>query len=116
MNSDRLQRLTDAGIDVSDALNRFMGNESLFERFLGKFASDQNFKKLCDAVAADDSEAALTASHTLKGMCGNLSMITLSELLTKQVKAYRDGDPAAASSLMPEISEAYNKTITAISE
>lgn len=116
MNDDRLQRLKDAGIDVNDALNRFMGNESLLERFLNKFVADQNFKKLGEAIAAKDNEAALAASHTLKGVCGNLSMTVLSELLTKQVKAYRDGDPAAAESLMSEITAAYDKTVAAIND
>lgn len=116
MNTEKIQRLKDAGIDVNDALNRFMGNESLLERFLNKFVTDQNFKKLGEAISAGDNDAALSASHTLKGVCGNLSMTKLSELLTKQVKAYRDGDPAVAESLMTDITEAYEKTIAAISE
>lgn len=116
MTAEKLARLTEAGIDVSDALNRFMGNESLLERFLNKFPSDQNFQKLGDAIASGDNESALLASHTLKGVCGNLSMTVLLELLTKQVKAYRDGDPALAASMMPEITAAYDKAVAAISE
>lgn len=116
MTSEKVARLAGAGIDVTDALNRFMGNEGLLERFLNKFLSDQNFKKLGEAIAAGDNESALLASHTLKGVCGNLSMTTLSELLTRQVKAYRDGNHDLAESMMPEITSAYDKVVSAISE
>lgn len=116
MNDIKLARLKDAGIDVEDALSRFMGNEGLLERFLGKFLNDQNYSKLCDAIAADDIDAALTASHTLKGVSGNLSMRVLNDLLTRQVKAIRDGDFALAKSMMPDITDAYNKAAAAIKD
>ncbi len=37
MDESRKQILISAGIDVDDALERLMGNESLLERFLKKF-------------------------------------------------------------------------------
>lgn len=114
MDNEKKQRLIDAGIDVGDALNRFMGNESMLERFLGKFTADANYQKLVDALEANDAEAALTASHTLKGVCGNLSMTKMFELLTVQVKAFRDGDFHGAKSLMGNITAAYNEIIAAI--
>lgn len=116
MNEDRFARLKQAGIDVDDALSRFMGNEGLLERFLGKFLNDQSYSKLCEAIESGDNEAALTASHTLKGVSGNLSMYILNDLLTRQVKAYRDGDPELAKSLMPEITAAYDNAVAAIKD
>ncbi len=116
MTAERLQRLTDAGIDVSEALGRFMGNEGLLERFLKKFLDDQNYDALCKAISDGDSEAALTASHTLKGVSGNLSMTELCGLMTEQVKAYRAGAPDEAAAMMPKITEAYQKVVAAIKE
>ena len=81
MDAVKKERLTAAGIDVDDALGRFMGNEALLERFLTKFLADGNYAALSAAVAAGDSAGALTASHTLKGVCGNLSMSELFRLL-----------------------------------
>ena len=66
MEQVRLEQLESAGIDVKDALSRFMGNANLLEKFLKKFPDDQNYKKLCEALEADDAEAALAASH-IKG-------------------------------------------------
>lgn len=114
MDAWKKEALTGAGIDVEDALGRFMGNEMLFSRFLKKFTEDANYEKLSQAIAAKDAEAAVAASHTLKGVCGNLSMTKLHELLTRQVAALRGGDWETASGLMPEISQAYEIIILAI--
>lgn len=116
MSPEKRERLVSAGIDVDEALSRFLDNESLFERFLNKFLEDRNYLKLGEAIASGDNEAALAASHTLKGLCSNLSMKSLTELFTLQVKAYRAEDPDLAASMMPEISKAYDETVAAISE
>lgn len=114
MEQVRLEQLESAGIDVKDALSRFMGNANLLEKFLKKFPDDQNYKKLCEALEADDAEAALAASHTLKGVCGNLSMTELSGLLTEQVREFRVGEYSSAKELMPKITAAYERTVAAI--
>lgn len=116
MNAQRLQKLTDAGINVSEALGRFMGNEALLEKFLKKFLDDTNYFALCEAVKSGDNEAALTASHTLKGVSGNLSMTELCGLTTEQVRTYREGRPDEAAAMMPKITEAYNRITAAIRE
>ncbi len=116
MDAMKKERLTAAGIDVDGALERFMGNDALLERFLNKFLADGNYAALSAAVAAGDPAAALTASHTLKGVCGNLSMPELFRLLTCQVEALRADDWARAAGLMPEIDRAYEAVVRAIGE
>ena len=107
MDTIKKEQLAGAGIDVDGALERLMGSETLLERFLLKFLSDPNFEKLEQAVAAEDLEGAIHAAHTLKGVCGNLSMHVLYELLTRQVDAFRGGEWAVAVGLMDEIRPAY---------
>lgn len=114
MEIEKKQRLVDAGIDFADALNRFMGNENMLERFLGKFVQDKNYPALVEALEKGDREAALTASHTLKGITGNLSMMPLFELLTEQVKLFREDDFDGAKALMGKITEEYNTIVSAI--
>ena len=116
MDAAKKDRLVKAGIRVDDALERFMGNEALLDRFLTKFLADTNYEALVRAVAGGDHAAALTASHTLKGVCGNLSMEALFSLLTCQVQALRAGDHAAADAMMPDISAAYGAVVRAIRE
>ncbi len=114
MDAYRKVQLQQAGIDVDGMLERFMGNDSLAERFLKQFPSDENMQRLMAALAADDNSAALTAAHTLKGVCGNLSMSRLYSLLTRQVAAMRADDWQGAAALMPEIIQAYHQVIQAL--
>ena len=39
-----------AGIDVDDALRRFMGNENLFKRMLSKFLNDTTINDLRNGI------------------------------------------------------------------
>lgn len=106
MDSLRRQRLLDAGLDVDSALARFMNNEALLEKFLAKFPADPNHHRLAAAIAA----------HTLKGVCGNLSMTALFELLTRQVAAFRADDWEGAVAMMPELDRLYDGLCTAIAQ
>ena len=71
-------------------------------------------QQLTAALVAGDNQAALTAAHTRKGVCGNLSMSRLYNLLTRQVAAMRADDWQSAADLMPEITQAYRHVIQAL--
>ena len=101
--------LSEAGIEVEALLERSGGNEGLLFRLLGFFLKDDNFEKLEKAMESGDREAALTASHTLKGVAGNLSMEKLYEETSRQVRAMRSGDWESAGERMDEIRSLYEK-------
>ncbi len=104
--------LTMAGIDMDDFLKRLMGNEKLVPLFIKKFSEDNNYKNLIEAFAEKDMQKAEMASHSLKGMCGNLSLTTLFPLFTRQVRAIRSGKFGEAEQLMEQIKEEYPKAIS----
>ena len=114
MDQTRRACLTAAGVDVDDALERMMGSESLLLRLLRKFPGDPNYRRLRAAVAERDLDGATAASHTLKGVCGNLSLTALHRLFTRQVEALRRGDWAAAEGMMEEIGAAYDAAVDGI--
>ena len=114
MTQERRTRLEAAGIDVAEALERMMGSEALLERLLGKFLEDRNFQALQDALERGDSEGAVSASHALKGVCGNLSMTRLHQCFTDQVAALRRGDLDGARAMMERIAPAYEAVRSAI--
>ena len=114
MTEERRVQLEVAGIRVAQALERMMGNEALLERLLGKFLEDQAFPDLCAALEQGDCSRAVAASHTLKGVCGNLSMGDLYALFTRQVEALRQGDLAEAQTMMEEIVPAYEAVSRAV--
>ena len=106
--------LMDAGIDAESALNRMMGSEALLERLFRRFLEDGNFSALSAAIEAGDREGALTASHTLKGMCGNLSMDELYGLISRQTEFFREGNFQKGADMLKEISAVYYKIKEAI--
>lgn len=111
MDAQKKQALQGAGVDVDGALERFGGNEALLERFLNKFPADPNRAALAHALETEDWDAALAASHSLKGVCGNLSFTQLHQLLTRQVAALRAADYAAARDLMPAIEQGCQRIV-----
>ena len=114
MDISKKEEWEKTGIDIESALDRFMGNESLLNRFLKKFLDDPNYGKLQKAIEEGDAEAAVAASHTLKGLCGNLSMKDLFDLFTRQVALFRSGKFEEAAALMTEIAPAYERITEAI--
>ena len=114
MTPERRTQLEAAGIDVASALERMMGSEALLERLLGKFLDDPQYSALRAALEAGDADRAVSAAHTLKGVCGNLSMTGLYGQFTRQVDALRAGDLLLARGMMEEIGPAYEAVCRAI--
>ncbi len=114
MTSERIRQLEAGGIDVAQALERVMGNEALLERLLGKFLDAPQYHALCAALERGDPEQAAAAAHTMKGMCGNLSMTELFRLFTMQVETLRGGDLVAGREMMAQITPAYERATAAI--
>lgn len=110
----QMQQLIDAGIDVNDALDRFMNNEAMMLKFLKRFSQDQNMEKLRQAVSAKDVQGAYTAAHTLKGVTGNLSMKRLYTLLSEMVEPLRAGDISRCPQQMPALEAEYARVMAAL--
>ncbi len=117
MEQEKWDRLSREGVDVESALERLMGNCSLLERFLNKFAADRSiYEQLVKSLAEKDAKGALAASHSLKGMTANLSMLKLSELFARQVAFFRTDRFEEASAMMPEIDDEFRRMIALIEE
>lgn len=99
--------LKQVGINTDSAVERFMGNEALYTKMLKKFLDDHTYEKLVEAVAQGNGKEALEASHTLKGICGNLSIENLFDMFTNQVVLMRADKWDEAYAMMTEITEAY---------
>ncbi len=108
------ERWSRNGIDVESALERFMGNEALYERFLRGFAEDKTYDALAEAIKAGDAKKAFLEAHTLKGVCANLSLIELLNPVNAVTEALRGGDLDTAKRLLPELTEQYRKTAEAV--
>ena len=114
MTEQRKQALTQAGIEVDQALGRVMNNEGLLERLLQKFLEDRNYSTLAEAMQNRQYAQALDAAHTLKGICGNLSMQGLYLLSSRLVDLLRQERWEEASLVLPELTEAYQAILDAV--
>lgn len=102
------------GVDYDEALERFGGNAALYQRLAGKFVDDPHYAELEMAFANTDTEAALRAARSLKGVAGNLSFTALFDVASRMNVALRDDDLKAARALMPELTDAYNRVMEAL--
>lgn len=104
-------KLEEAGMDVEDALNRMMGKDDLLIRLMKKLEEDNHFELYRTAIAEDNYEEAFTAAHALKGVCGNLSLTVLYEILRKEVELLRNHEYDRAKEMSPRVVEEYERVI-----
>ena len=99
-----IETLQNFGADTKSGLSRCMNNEMMYLRFVNMALEDANFKKLSEAVEADDRQAAFDAAHALKGVMGNLALTPLYEIsseMTELLRARQDADyPAMLKQLL----------------
>ena len=116
MDATRKATLLAAGVDVDSALERFMGNEKMLDKYLGRFLEEKTYAALIAAVQADDEQAAAAAMHTLKSVCGTLGCAGMQAQVVEQERKLRSGDWAAAKAMMPDIEQTYNTICAALRE
>ncbi len=111
MNESQKEQLKSAGVDLAGAMERFMGNEKLYENYLRKFTTASHFQDLESALSQNDWEQALAISHNMKGVSGTLGFTQLFDLLNSQVAMLRRGDNTSAAALMGEVMAEYQRLL-----
>ena len=115
------QQLEESGADVEGTLKRFMGNDGIYQKFLGKFPNDPNYANLGTNIESGNYEEAYKCAHALKGVVGNLGLTPIFENVSTLVedlrnKANADVDAARANEEWQKIKTVYEKFITIINE
>ena len=118
MAGERKGILEEGGINVKEAMQRFMNNEQLWIKFLKKFKADSSYEKLVKSIEEKEWNKAFEAAHTLKGITGTLALSKLHDLVSRQTDYLRgeDNDFEAAVGMMPEITEVYENVLKLIEE
>lgn len=65
------------GADYQATMNRFMGNETMYLKFLDMLFQDDNLQKLGSAINDNNMNSAFEAAHTLKGVVANMGLTPL---------------------------------------
>ena len=103
--------LKENGVNLTVGLERFLGNEALFEKFLRKFLLDSSFKEKSQSMEIGDTSEAFKAAHTLKGVAGNLSIDGVYHSVIPVMEALRLGNLTEAQKLFPILEEKYKSVI-----
>jgi len=112
VNDQYRSQLEQNGADVQTTVKRFMGNEAMYERFLGKFLKDENYAKLIRELEQKNYEEAFKCAHTLKGVAANLGLTPIYTASSELTELLRDKKPeevdvAAADAKKEEIEASY---------
>lgn len=109
MGNQVIAALTEYGCKTAEAMERFLGKEDLYLRFLGKFLDDNSFEESMRVVPLGNPEDSLQSVHKLKGVSGNLGLTPLYEIAADMVARYRAKDQMGADSELDELSRVYHE-------
>ncbi len=115
------RQLEESGADVETTLKRFVGNDAIYQKFLGKFPNDPNYANLGANIESGNYEEAYKCAHALKGVVGNLGLTPIFENVSTLVeelrnKANADVDAARAAGEWQQVKTEYEKFIAIINE
>lgn len=108
MSENLKTELLNQGVDYTTALERFMGREDLYKKFLIKFLADDNFNQLEANIECENIDEAFKCAHTLKGLCGNLGFDNLLEEDAQIVEILRSGSLDGVKELFEVLRKKYH--------
>ena len=89
MDANFKAALEEMGMDVDNTVKRFMGNETLYLKFLNKFQADQSVASIQQYIAEQNAEEAFKSAHTLKGVAANLGLDPIAQHASDIVELFR---------------------------
>ena len=105
------------GGNYEEVVSRLRTDDRI-KRFLQMALNDGSYQLLIDSIATNNADEAFRAAHTLKGVCGNLSMTRFGEsssALCEYLREKRVIDDTVMS-MLPKVKEDYELTINAIKQ
>ena len=105
------------GGNYEEVFSRLRTDERI-ARFLQKVVDDGSYQLLCDSVASGNVDEAFRAAHTLKGVCGNLSITRFGESSSALTEFLREKRVIndEMQPLLEKVKEDYALTINAIKQ
>lgn len=110
----KIDDLQSLGVNIEEALDRFMGNGALYEKMLNKLTSAVKNVQVLPFFEAGDYKTALENAHALKGVTGNLSITPLYKGYTEIVDELRADNPEKARKILDDILPVQEQIIACI--
>jgi HPt (histidine-containing phosphotransfer) domain-containing protein len=105
------------GASYDEVMGRLRTDERV-QKFLLRLPKDPSYQQLCEAMEQKQVEEAFRASHTLKGVCQNLSLTKLytsAATLCDAMRGKQDYDPAWES-MLAEVKQDYDQAMGLIAQ
>ncbi len=109
MEDSKKNKLLEANVNLEVALNRFLGNYDLLIRMLKKFPADENFAEMEKAILEERYEDAFKSAHALKGLCGNLALDSMFNIVSDEVELLRTGNKKEAEETLAKVKSEYER-------
>lgn len=85
-----------------------MMNDALISRMLTKFMSNNSYEQIISLYEQKDFRGLFAASHSFKGVTGNLALTPLFELASTITEATRNSDDVNLDKEIEELKSAYD--------
>lgn len=122
MDANFKAALEEMGMDVDNTVKRFMGNESLYLKFLNKYQADQSVASIRQSIAEQNAEETFKSAHTLKGVAANLGLDPIAQYASDIVELFRgktafsEVDTARLDTLNGELKDKHDALIKLLAE
>lgn len=103
------------GGNYDEVFSRFRKEERV-QKFVLKFLNDKSYELLCESLESENYDEAFRASHTIKGICQNLSFTRLYQSSYQLTELLRDKKIDQIEDYVNRVKEDYLLTIEAIHE
>lgn len=104
------------GGDYSRAVQTMM-NDAFISRMLTKFIEKNSYEEVIHSYENNDMKGIFEASHSLKGVCSNLSLTPLyekSSVLCEKVRNLNEGELVNVDAEVNDLKICYEKVINLI--
>lgn len=113
MEKQKQEYLEQQGFEITETLERFVQNETLYIKCIKKFPADPNMQKLLQAHAAGDVKDSFAVAHTIKGMSANLGIKKVYDEIRPFVEILRAGNLPPQED-MDRLTKVYQEVCTVI--
>lgn len=121
MDEKYKQELEKNGADVKGSIDRFLGQEEIYDKFLKKTISSPEFGKLTTCLEQEDYKEAFRCAHSIKGVAGNLGLVPVEDaasVITELLRNKEDSevDVSAVNEKNKELQNIFQVFTKIISE
>ena len=90
--SKLIDELINMGCDMNVTMDRFMNDEEFYMDCYKQLICDKEFDNLKIKLEQHDIKGAFDSAHTLKGVCANMGIKSLYDIIVEIVETLRSGN------------------------